>query len=148
MQNEQKKYYVVTQNAIPEVLLKVVEVKRLLEGKNPPSVMEATDQVGISRSSFYKYKDDIFEFQENVRGKTITFLIEMRDEPGLLSDVLMIVAKSRANILTIHQSIPVSGMASTSISVQVMPETGDVTEMMDQIDAMDGVKSLRILGAE
>ena len=148
MQNEQKKYYVVTQNAIPEVLLKVVEVKRLLEGKNPPSVIEATDQVGISRSSFYKYKDDIFEFHENVRGKTITFLIEMRDEPGLLSDVLMIVAKSRANILTIHQSIPVSGMASTSISVQVMPETGDVTEMMDQIDAMDGVKSLRILGAE
>lgn len=148
MQNEQKKYYVVTQNAIPEVLLKVVEVKRLLEGKNPPSVMEATDQVGISRSSFYKYKDDIFEFHENVRGKTITFLIEMRDEPGLLSDVLMIVAKSRANILTIHQSIPVSGMASTSISVQVMPETGDVTEMMDQIDAMDGVKSLRILGSE
>ena len=148
MQNEQKKYYVVTQNAIPEVLLKVVEVKRLLEGKNPPSVMEATDQVGISRSSFYKYKVDIFEFHENVRGKTITFLIEMRDEPGLLSDVLMIVAKSRANILTIHQSIPVSGMASTSISVQVMPETGDVTEMMDQIDAMDGVKSLRILGAE
>ena len=148
MQNEQKKYYVVTQNAIPEVLLKVVEVKRLLEGKNPPSVMEATDQVGISRSSFYKYKDDIFEFHENVRGKTITFLIEMRDEPGLLSDVLMIVAKSRANILTIHQSIPVSGMASTSISVQVTPETGDVTEMMDQIDAMDGVKSLRILGAE
>lgn len=148
MQNEQKKYYVVTQNAIPEVLLKVVEVKRLLEGKNPPSVMEATDQVGISRSSFYKYKDDIFEFHENVRGKTITFLIEMRDEPGLLSDVLMIVAKSRANILTIHQSIPVSGMASTSISVQAMPETGDVTEMMDQIDAMDGVKSLRILGAE
>ena len=148
MQNEQKKYYVVTQNAIPEVLLKVVEVKRLLEGKNPPSVIEATDQVGISRSSFYNYKDDIFEFHENVRGKTITFLIEMRDEPGLLSDVLMIVARSRANILTIHQSIPVSGMASTSISVQVMPETGDVTEMMDQIDAMDGVKSLRILGAE
>lgn len=148
MQHEQKKYYVVTQNAIPEVLLKVVEVKRLLEGKNPPSVIEATDQVGISRSSFYKYKDDIFEFHENVRGKTITFLIEMRDEPGLLSDVLMIVARSRANILTIHQSIPVSGMASTSISVQVMPETGDVTEMMDQIDAMDGVKSLRILGAE
>jgi chorismate mutase len=148
MQSEQKKYYVVTQNAIPEVLLKVVEVKRLLEGKNPPSVIEATDQVGISRSSFYKYKDDIFEFHENVRGKTITFLIEMRDEPGLLSDVLMIVARSRANILTIHQSIPVSGMASTSISVQVMPETGDVTEMMDQIDAMDGVKSLRILGAE
>ena len=133
---------------MPEVLLKVVEAKRLLDSGKVQTVQEASEQTGISRSSFYKYKDDIFEFHENVRGKTITFLIEMRDEPGLLSDVLMIVAKSRANILTIHQSIPVSGMASTSISVQVMPETGDVTEMMDQIDAMDGVKSLRILGAE
>ena len=145
---EKSNYFVLRAKAVPEVLLKVVEAKRLLDSGKLESVQEATDAVGISRSSFYKYKDDIFEFHENVRGKTITFLIEMRDEPGLLSDVLMIVAKSRANILTIHQSIPVSGMASTSISVQVMPETGDVTEMMDQIDAMDGVKSLRILGAE
>lgn len=145
---EEKKYYVVTQNAIPEVLLKVVEVKRLLGGKNAPSVLEAVSRVGISRSSFYKYKDDIFEFHENARGKTITFLIEMKDEPGLLSDVLKIVAQSRANILTIHQSIPVGGMASTSISVQVQPDTGDVTKMMDEIDGMDGVKSLKILGAE
>ena len=142
------RFYVVKEQAVPEVLLKVVEAKKLLDSGRAHTINEAADQVGISRSSFYKYKEDIFEFHENVRGKTITFLIEMRDEPGLLSDVLMIVAKSRANILTIHQSIPVSGMASTSISVQVMPETGDVTEMMDQIDAMDGVKSLRILGAE
>ena len=147
-EREQRKYYVVTQNAIPEVLLKVVEVKRLLKEKNAPSVMEATDKVGISRSSFYKYRDNIFEFHENARGKTVTFLIEMRDEPGLLSDVLKIVAEFRANILTIHQSIPVSGMASTSISVQVTPETGNVTDMMDHIDAMEGVNSLRILGAE
>lgn len=148
MEKKQKKYYVVTHNAIPEVLLKVVEVKRLLKEKDAPSVLEAAEKAGISRSSFYKYKDDIFEFHENAKGKTVTFLIEMKDEPGLLSDVLKIVAQCRANILTIHQSIPVSGMASASISVQVQQKTEDVTGMMERIDSMEGVKSLRILGAE
>ncbi len=31
------------------------------------TVQEATDQGGISRSSFYKYKDDIFPFHENAK---------------------------------------------------------------------------------
>ena len=78
MEKKQKKYYVVTQNAIPEVRLKVVEVKRLLKEKDAPSVLEAAEKAGISRSSFYKYKDDIFEFHENAKGKTVTFLIEMQ----------------------------------------------------------------------
>ena len=80
------KYYVVKQKAVPEVLLKVVEAKRLLEAEKVSTVQEATDRVGISRSSFYKYKDDIFPFHDNAKGKTITFMIQMDDEPGLLSD--------------------------------------------------------------
>ncbi len=33
------------------------------------SVQDATEQVGISRSSFYKYKDDIFRFMRQQRGR-------------------------------------------------------------------------------
>ena len=80
------KYYVVKEKAVPEVLLKVLEAKRLME-KKELTVQEATEQVGISRSSFYKYKDDIFPFHDNAKGKTITFILQMDDEPGLLSDV-------------------------------------------------------------
>ena len=57
---EATKYFVVKQKAIPEVLLKVVEAKRLLESEKVLTIQEAVDAVGISRSSFYKYKDDIF----------------------------------------------------------------------------------------
>ena len=57
---EKNRYYVVTKKAVPEVLLKVVEAKRLLESAKASTVQEAADMVGISRSSFYKYKDDIF----------------------------------------------------------------------------------------
>ena len=57
---EKKKYYVVKERAVPEVLIKVVEAQRLLDTGKAATVQEATEQVGISRSSFYKYKDNIF----------------------------------------------------------------------------------------
>lgn len=103
--DENIKYYVVKQKALPEVLLKVAQANRLIETKGI-SVADATEQVGISRSSYYKYKEDIFPFRDNVKGKTITFVLSMDDEPGLLSLVLKKVAEFHANILTIHQTIP------------------------------------------
>ena len=102
---EKTKYFVLKKKAVPEVLLKVVEAKRLLDSGKAASVQEAAENVGISRSSFYKYKDDIFPFHDNAKGKTITMVIQLDDEPGLLSVVLRIVADYHANILTIHQSI-------------------------------------------
>ena len=108
------------EKAVPEVLLKVVEAKRLLETRKVLTVQDAVDQVGISRSSFYKYQDDILEFHDTTQGTTITLTVQMDDEPGLLSEVLKTVADYGANILTIHQSIPVNGSASLSLSVQVL----------------------------
>ena len=131
---EKSKYFVVKQKAVPEVLLKVVEAKKLLESERVITVQEATDRVGISRSSFYKYKDDIFPFYDNAKGKTITLVMQMDDEPGLLSDLLHIVAVYHANILTIHQSIPNNGIASLTLSVDVLPETGDIAGMVAHIE--------------
>ncbi len=145
---EKCEYFVVKQKAVPEVLQKVVEAKRLLESERVMTVQEATDKVGISRSSFYKYKDDIFPFHDNAKGKTITFVIQMDDEPGLLSDVLHVVADFHANILTIHQSIPINGVASLTISVEILSTTGDVSEMIKEIESKKGVMYLKILGRE
>ena len=73
--NEKDKYYLVKEKAVPDVLLKVIEAKRLLDSGKAITVQEATEQLGISRSSFYKYKDDIFPFHENSRGKTINIML-------------------------------------------------------------------------
>lgn len=145
---DKSKYFVVKQKAVPEVLLKVVEAKRLLESERAITVQEATDKVGISRSSFYKYKDDIFPFHDNAKGKTITMVIQMDDEPGLLSLVLQIVADFHANILTIHQSIPVNGIASLTLSVDVLPDTKNVSQMVENIEQQEGVHYLKILSRE
>ena len=145
---EKNRYYVVTKKAVPEVLLKVVEAKRLLESAKASTVQEAADMVGISRSSFYKYKDDIFPFRDNVKGKTITFVLSMEDEPGLLSVVLKKVAEFKANILTIHQTIPVNGIASLTLSVEILPTTGDASMMIEEIEQLNGVRYLKILSSD
>ena len=148
MPEEKTKYFVVKQKAVPEVLLKVVEAKKLLESERVLTVQEATDRVGISRSSFYKYKDDIFPFHDNSQGTTITLTFQMDDEPGILSDVLKIIAEYRANILTIHQSIPINGIASLTLSIQVLQTTGDISRMIEQLEGQPRVHHVKILAKE
>ena len=126
-QVEKKKYYVVRERAVPEVLLKVVEAKRLLESNRVATVQEAAEKTGISRSSFYKYKDD---------------------EPGLLSMVLQTIARFHGNILTIHQSIPINGVATLTLSVDILPGEGDAEAMVEDIEQRDGIHYLKILGRE
>ena len=141
-------YYVVKKRALPEVLLKVVEVNRLLETQRVSSVQEAVEDVGISRSSYYKYKKDIFPFHDSTQGKTLTLECSMDDEPGLLSDVLKVVADFHANILTIHQTIPINGIASLSLSIQILDAESDVSKMVSGMEQISGVHHVKVLGRE
>ena len=139
MREEKTKYYVIKEKAVPEVLLKVIEAKRLMDMQEL-TVQQATEKAGISRSSFYKYKDDILPFHDNAKGKTITFI--------LLSDVLKIIAEFHGNILTIHQTIPLNGVASLTISVDIAEDRGDASEMINEIESRQGVHYFKILGQE
>ena len=141
-------YFVLKEKAVPEVLLKVVEAKRLFESGKVSSVQEATEAVGISRSSFYKYKDDIFPFHENEKGKSLTMVIQLDDEPGLLSHVLRAIDRFKCNILNIHQSIPINGIATLTLSVDVFQTMDRVDEMVGAIEQVEGVYYAKIISRE
>ncbi len=142
------KYYVLKKKAVPEVLLKVVEAKRLIDSEKVLTIQEASERVGISRSSFYKYKDDIFPFHENEKGRTITLVIQMDDTPGVLSEILKNIADFKANILTIHQSIPINGIATVTISVEILVHTGDLSDLIQELEDNIGIHYLKIIGRE
>ena len=142
------RFYVIEKEAVPEVLLKVVEAKRLLESGRRLTIREVTERLGISRSSFYKYRDSVFPFNDSARGKTINLSVQILDEPGILSNLLNVVAEHHANILTIHQSIPVNGIASVSLSVEVLTETGNPSLMVERMRALGGVSDVRLLARE
>ncbi len=132
-------YYIVEASALPEIYRKVAEAKQMLETGETDKVSEATHAVGISRSAFYKYKDSISPFQNMMAGRIITFQMLLKDQAGILSEILSIFATSDANILTINQTIPVGGSAMVTISAETGNLSCPLEELTKKISAHGGV---------
>lgn len=139
------KYYIVESSVVPEVFKKVVEVKRLLELDMKIPINAACQKAGISRSTYYKYKDSVYEFYENRRSRIVTFSLSLVNEAGLLSNILEIIAGSRANILTINQNIPMNGMAIVVVSIETARMENGVDDLINRLRESDGVKKVEIL---
>ena len=131
------KYYLVAAEMLPEIFIKVVEAKELLETGEVATVAEATSRVGISRSAFYKYRSAISPFRDMKSGHIFTFHILLRDRMGVLSAVLAIFADSGANILTINQNIPMNMVAPVTITVKTDETDSEyITRQLSQIDGV------------
>lgn len=143
-----KEYYLVDKNVLPEVFLKVMEIKQSVNSGESASINEAVRKTGLSRSAYYKYKDCVMPFYESTKGKKATFLISVENFQGILSSILQIVSASRANILTINQNIPINGLADISISLETSAMYGTVEELLYEIKKMAGVRSCTILSRE
>ena len=128
---KKKRYYLVDAEALPEIFLKVAEANRMLRMGEVATAGEAARKAGISRSAFYKYRDSVQPFNDMKTGRIITFYALLKDNPGVLSNVLSIFAGSGANILTINQSIPTNGCAAVTISA----ETSDMRESLEELIA-------------
>ena len=138
-------YFIVEADALPEVFRKVAEAKQLLETGETATVNDATRQAGISRSAFYKYKDAVQPFNDMLQGRIVTFQILLKDEPGVLSSVLNIFARTGGNILTINQGIPVGGCAAVTIGAETSGLDVSMEELLDVILQADGVLRCEIL---
>ena len=141
------KYYIVEAAALPEIFQKVAEAKRMLETGETDKVNVAAQAVGISRSAFYKYRDSVQPFNDMKTGRIITFYTMLKNNPGVLSNVLSIFAGSGANILTINQSIPTNGCAAVTISAETSEMQESIEEMMARALALEGVVRFDILAA-
>ncbi len=137
---------IVDSSALPDVFIKVLEAKRLLESGRAVTIAEAAAATGISRSAFYKYRNLVFPFYENSRGRTITFAMNLENVPGLLSNLLNVVASFGANILTINQTIPINGTANVTITIET--GTREPAELFGSLKSIAGVLSFKLLGRE
>lgn len=146
--SNQHKYYIVEASALPEVFVKVAEAKRLISTGEASTVNEATRMTGISRSAFYKYRDAVHPLYENTRGKTVTVSMNLDHTPGLLSSVLNSVAGEGANILTINQTIPINGIANVTLCIETNEMQGEFSRLINRIEGLQGVQSLRIIARE
>ena len=139
------KYYLVEASALPEVFLKVVEAKRLLDTGNVTTVNEAARVTGISRSAFYKYRDTVMPFQNMMTGRIITFQLLLHDAPGILSSLLNDFANNQVNILTINSIVPTNGTAVLTISAETKELSVPLEDMLRKIRQFPGVIKAEIL---
>ena len=144
----QVEYYIVDRRALPDVYVKVVEAKRMLETGEAQSVQEAAKRLDISRSSFYKYKDMIEPFSDTTTKKVVTISVTLEDEPGILSQVLTVIGEAHANILTIHQSIPINSLADISLSMEIREGTRSLGEIVESMRSVPGVHEIKIIARE
>lgn len=146
--NDNSKFYIVDKKVLPEVFVKVVEVKKLVENSKAKTIQDAVNLVGISRSAFYKYRDFVFPLNENTRGTTVTIAFNLDDTPGLLSDVLNVIADYDINILTINQTIPINNIANVTVTLDIGMINTDFELFIKKMKNISGVQTLKIIARE
>lgn len=141
-----ERYYLVREDILPEAVVKTMQVKRLLASGDVKTVHEAVEMVGLSRSAFYKYKDGIHPINHLDRDEIVTISIDMEHRSGMLSEVLGLVAGEGGNVLTIHQSIPLQGIANVVISVEVSRLNEELDDLLVGMRRVTGVRRVQMIG--
>ena len=139
---------VVDSAVLPEVILKVLEVKKLLANKEEKSSASACKRVGVSRSAYYKYRSCVFSYEEKIMQRIITLYMILKDEPGVLSSVLVSLHNLNSNTLTVNQSIPIDGVATVTISLRLNESFDEAIVMKSIIAGLKGVVEVQLLSGE
>ncbi len=142
------KYYIIKKDVLPEVFEKVVYAKQLLFSNQCKTVNEATKIAGISRSAFYKYKDDVSVYVEKLNHHILTLNLILSDQKGLLSNLLTLLSNYGASILTINQNIPSDDIASVSVSMTTQELTCSTEDLIAAIKNTDGILKVDIVTKE
>ena len=143
-----KKFLVINSTILPEVFTKVLEAKEMLRLSSGKGISEVVKEVGISRSTFYKYKDYVFSLSEGMVGSKAILSFLLKDEKEILSSVLKLLSDNDANILTINQDIPINKTANASITIEISGLKVGIYEMVEEIEKLYGVVKCDLLALE
>ncbi len=145
--DEKREYFIVDRRILPTSIQNVIKVNDLIQ-QEKISKYEAIKRVGLSRSTYYKYKDYIKPFFESGKEKVFSIHLALVDEPGILARILDVIASHDMNILTIIQNIAIDGIGRATISVQTTENMlRKIEGMLELISEIEGVKELRIIGS-
>lgn len=141
-------YFVIEKDVLPDIFEKIIIAKRLLMTGECTEITEVTRRVGISRSSFYKYKDKVFQFSEKNVSKKVIMNFMLNHKHGILADVIKIISEYGANILTLNQEIPINGIASVNITFELNTLNEKTGELVESLKNIKGVRQASIVAME
>lgn len=139
-------YFIVHKSILPDYFPLVIRARELINDKNY-SVSDACKELNISRSTYYKYKDYIFTPAKD-SGNKVIFNIKSIDIKGILSSILKVISESNGNVISINQDSPIDGSAYITMSIDICDLSSSIEELKDEINKIDGIKSVDIMGVE
>lgn len=140
-------FYLVREDVLTEAMQKTLEAKALLQNGKVNSIWDAVKEVDLSRSAFYKYRDAVFPFHSIVQERILTVFLQLEDREGTLARLLQLVAESQCNVLTIHQTIPIQGRASVTLSLDVTAMSKDINEFLSEMKRLDFVETADVISS-
>jgi len=138
-------YFIIHKKVLPEYFEKVIEIKEKIS--NGLNVSEACKEVGLSRSTFYKYKEYVNR-PNNAIGKRIILSLKLVDEPATLSNILNDIASRNANILTINQELPIHNVAFVTLSISVNDMDISIQSFVSELKQVKNVIDVLLLAVE
>ena len=142
------KYLVVDKSILPTYYEKVVEAKKLIEDGKAKNVSDAINQVGISRNSYYKYKDFVMELGREASGSRAIISLALNHEPGVLAKIINLIAKYGYSIWTVNQNPPMNGQANIVIDLEMSDESGSLDDMIAEMREQDGTIKASLIGVK
>lgn len=143
-----EQYYLVHRSILPETYEKVVKARSLLENGGARDVSEAAKLAGISRSTYYKYKDYILERSSITEGRMAVLSAMLDHETGVLSALLSRLSSAGVNILSINQSMPVNGKAALMLTVDISEMSAATDDLVKILSGSPGTDHVKILAME
>ena len=143
-----KGYLIVEKSALPDFYEKVVLARRLLESGKCAQVSDAVKQAGISRSTYYKYKDRILEPTELTVGRKAVLSMLLSHEAGALSRVLGVISGFGASVLTITQSLPINGKASVTVTLDMQAMEATIDALTAALAQQPYTENVRLVAVE
>ena len=142
------KYLIVDKALLPSYCEKVSLAKELLDEGKAADVSEAVRMVGISRSTFYKYRDMVRDISTVSMGRRAIVSMMMRHSVGTLSTVLSIISRYGYSVWTITQNPPVDAKANVVITLELGEDAGALDDMIRDISNIPGVSKVQLLGMD
>ena len=146
MEHQNTEYLIIDKSILPEYFDLVLKAKSLVEDEDV-SVSDACKKTGISRSTFYKYKDKIYRSSESY-GKKSIISFKLADSPGVLSNVVQEIYSCGGNIITINSGLPIKGITFTTLVIDVSSLKIDLAELVRHLKMVDNVKSVNVVAVE
>jgi len=140
--------YIVDSKVLPKVYEKVIAAKALIRSGEAATIQEACEKVKLSRSAFYRYKDRVFDYTTQERGRIVIVFMVLRHTPGVLSDIINKIASVKGNIITINQNIPVMDSASLTATIDTKTMEVNPEELIELLLSCKGCIKAEIIGME